>query len=397
MPPDRVGANGSDLSAYTNWCDPALSANGSETMEPDDWGARSWRQLFQHVAVTFVPIVACIGFTMRGRRRPVACLCDVCDSILAYQQASWKTGMGEETKKSLLGKIAMLLPEPDRSAESSFFPSSCKFVDLFSGILMIACFCRLGHVLYRSFGMFVLESISESSTVRDLKHIPEHDEEHGPSGWLWDTGKKKPGCKIKLHATCELQVLVIRCITLDAVAFKVKEQTTRRTEVGTEASLSPTDPTDIAFTAKYEEETITDTNYARRVVKTQTVFLGNPWKLKDTEIPVGGVEVQVVQPDDDDALIATFFFPKGSKNPTYVFMPNGRRLKSSIKKGVYDAFDEFYKSCVQTCERSKNVFFLALQSLIGLLVAIIFFPRASSMIVDVVTSLKTCWRDIVAS
>jgi hypothetical protein len=78
-------------------------------------------------------------------------------------------------------------------------------------------------------------------------------------------------------------------------------------------------------------------------------------------------------------------------------MPNGRRLKSSIKKGVYDAFDEFYKSCVQTCERSKNVFFLALQSLIGLLVAIIFFPRASSMIVAVVAALKTCWRDIVAS
>jgi hypothetical protein len=339
-------------------------------------------------------VTACL--VVRGRwRAPMSCVCDFATAVQAYHEDGTRVPQDNQAN----GIFRLFGKRRHEEFDDGFrYPPSCDNSLILSFMLLYLYVVGIKKLI-----VFLAQIMNENFTVRVLEYKPLLH--YTKTNYFFFIRAKSSGGKptIRLHKSCELQVLRIECTTIKGVKSQKKESYDTVTTIGANGGVDVGIPTgliggNMGATFVNESHRTVDSTFEREITMT-TASVGFPWSYSKP-IPSGGIEVKVRLEEDDQVIGRAYFY---EKNPStscdyeyeYSYAGN-RRIKAAVACAITDMITELWDSSVTLVKKNRDALFLIFQVVaVAFMVANLLLPLASSHVVSIADSLKDTWHLIV--
>jgi hypothetical protein len=359
----------------------------------------SWYYYFCHILNEFlitIPVLllvtACL--IVRGRwRTPMPCICDFATAVQAYHRDGTRVPQDYQAN----GLFRLFIKRHDEYDDGFRYPPSCDSVNLIVTFMLLYLYV----VGIKKLIVFLAQIMNENFTVRVLEYKPVLH--YTNTNYFFFIRARSTGGKptIRLHKSCELQVLRIECTTIKGTRSYKKERSDTVTTIGANGGIDVNIATgliggNMGATFVNERHLTVDSTFEREITMT-TASVGFLWSY-DKPIPSGGLEVKVRLEEDDQVIGRVYFYEK-KPNATceYEFSYAGsRRIKADLADAILEMITELWDSSVTLVKKNKDALFLIFQVVaVAYMVANLLLPLASLHVVSIANSLKDTWHLIV--
>jgi hypothetical protein len=323
------------------------------------------------------------------------CISDFATAMRAYHQ----DGSTRDPKDNQANGLFRSFGKRHEEFDDGFrYPPSCDNVNLIITFMLLYLYV----VGIKKLFVFLAQLMNENFTVRVLEYKPVLH--YTKTNHFFSIRARSTGGKptIRLHKSCELQVLRIECTTIKGVRSHRNERNDTVTTIGANGGIDIGNITTgligghVGASVVNETKRTVDSTFEREITMT-TASVGFLWSY-DKPIPSGGLEVKVRLEEDDQVIGRVYFYEK-EHNATceYEFSYAGsRRIKSDLASAILDMVTELWGSSVTFVKKNKDVLFLIFQVVaVAYMVANLLLPLASSHVVSIADSLKDTWHLIV--
>jgi hypothetical protein len=326
------------------------------------------------------------------------CICDFATAVQVYHQDGTRVPQDNQANR-----LFRLFRKRHEDFDDGFrYPPSCDNVNLIVTFMLLYLYV----VGIKKLIVFLAQIMNENFTVRVLEYKPVLH--YTNTNYFFFIRARSTGGKptIRLHKSCELQVLRIECTTIKGVKSHKKERSDTVTTIGANGSSDVAITTglnggkliggNMGATFVNERHLTVDSTFEREITMT-TASVGFLWSY-DKPIPSGGLEVKVRLEEDDQVIGRVYFYEK-KHNVTceYEFSYAGsRRIRADLADAILEMITELWDSSVNLVKKNKDALFLIFQVVaIAYMVANLLLPLASSHVVNIANSLKDTWHLIV--